>query len=81
MKSNLCQDTFDFEHQKKKGDKMNEWKNPFPLRRDRSSLICYPANALPPILRDMAFAVSESTSTDVAMAGTALISALSYTSL
>ncbi len=55
-----------------------EWSTPISLRSDRSSLINYPANALPPILRDMVFAVSESTSTDVAMAGTALISALSY---
>ncbi len=55
-----------------------EWSMPISLRLDKSSLIRYPANALPPILRDMAFAVSESTSTDVAMVGTVLISALSY---
>lgn len=55
-----------------------EWSIPTPLRSDRSSLINYPANALPPILRDMAFAVSESTSTDAAMAGTAMISSASY---
>lgn len=55
-----------------------EWSAPISLRSNKSSLIHYPANALPPVMRDMAFAVSESTSTDVAMAGTALTSALSY---
>ena len=56
----------------------NEWSMPTPLRSDKSNLIHYPANALPLILRDMALAIAESTSTDVAMAGTALISAISY---
>ncbi|MDE6833914.1 MAG: DUF3987 domain-containing protein [Ruminococcus sp.] len=56
----------------------NEWSMPTPLRSDKSDLIHYPANALPPILRDMTLAIAESTSTDIAMAGTALISSISY---
>ncbi|MBR1423819.1 MAG: DUF3987 domain-containing protein [Ruminococcus sp.] len=51
---------------------------PTPLRSDRSKLISFPVNALPPILREMTAAIAVSTSTDVAMAGTDILSAVSY---
>ena len=38
----------------------------------------FPVNALPPILRDMACATARTTSTDVSMAATALLSSISY---
>ena len=38
----------------------------------------FPVNALPPILRDMAYATARTTSTDVSMAATALLSSISY---
>ncbi|MDE5557543.1 MAG: DUF3987 domain-containing protein, partial [Ruminococcus sp.] len=77
----FCQDKYKrFKIKERNIMPMNEkeWSMPTPLRLDKSSLINYPTNALPPILRDTAFAVAESTSTDVAMAGTALISSASY---
>lgn len=56
----------------------NQWGTPTPLRGNRSNLIEFPVNALPPILREMAFAVARTTSTDVSMAATALLSSVSY---
>lgn len=38
----------------------------------------FPVNALPPILREMAYSIARTTSTDVAMAGTAILSSISY---
>jgi hypothetical protein len=60
---------------------MNEptqWAPPTPLRPDGTNLLPFPVNALPPILGDMASAIATTTSTDVAMAGTAILSAVSY---
>lgn len=60
---------------------MNEsapWVTPTPLHSDKSKLIRFPVNALPPVLREMAATVAVSTSTDVAMAGTTILSAVSY---
>lgn len=56
----------------------NQWVIPTPLRPDGTKLLPFPVNALPPVLRDMAQAISVTTSTDVAMAGTAILSAVSY---
>ncbi len=60
---------------------MNEptpWAQPTPLRSDGTNLLPFPVNALPPILREMAQAIATTTSTDPAMAGTAILSAVSY---
>ncbi len=60
---------------------MNEptpWATPTPLRPDGTNLLPFPVNALPPILRDMVQAIATTTSTDPAMAGTAILSAISY---
>lgn len=60
---------------------MNEptqWSPPTPLRPGKSNFISFPTEALPSVLREMAEAVAETTSTDVAMAGTALLSAVGY---
>lgn len=54
------------------------WGTPTPLRPDGTNLLPFPVNALPPILREMASAIAETTSTDVAMAGTSILSAVSY---
>ena len=56
----------------------NSWAEPTPLRSDKSALMNFPVDALPPILREMALAVADSTSTDVSMAGTAIFSSVSY---
>ncbi len=56
----------------------NQWVQPTSLRPDGINLLKFPVNALPPILRDMVQAIATTTSTDVAMAGTALISSVSY---
>ena len=56
----------------------NQWSEPTPLRSDKSTLMNFPVDALPPILREMALAVANSTSTDVSMAGTAILSSVSY---
>ncbi|MGN0621250.1 MAG: YfjI family protein [Porcipelethomonas sp.] len=56
----------------------NSWVTPTPLRPNGTNLLPFPVNALPPILREMASAVATTTSTDVAMAGTAILSAVSY---
>lgn len=60
---------------------MNEpmqWAAPTPLRGSRSDLIDFPVNALPPVLREMAYAIARTTSTDVSMAATAILSSVSY---
>ncbi|MCM1006488.1 MAG: YfjI family protein [Ruminococcus flavefaciens] len=56
----------------------NQWELPTPLRPDGTNLLPFPVNALPPILRDMVRAIATTTSTDPAMAGTAILSAVSY---
>ena len=56
----------------------NQWATPTPLRPDGTNLLPFPVNALPPIIGDMADAIATTTSTDVAMAGTAILSAASY---
>ena len=55
-----------------------QWALPTPLRPDGTNLLPFPVNALPPILGDMADAIATTTSTDVAMAGTSILSAVSY---
>lgn len=60
---------------------MNEttqWAKPTPLRPDSPGELPFPVNALPPILRDMTSAIATTTSTDPAMAGTSILSAVSY---
>lgn len=59
-------------------NKPTSWATPTSLRPDGTNLLPFPVNALPPILREMAQAISETTSTDVAMAGTAILSAVRY---
>lgn len=56
----------------------NQWERLAPLRQSGTNLLSFPVNALPPILREMASAVATTTSTDPAMAGTAILSAVSY---
>ncbi len=56
----------------------NQWSPPTPLRPDGTNLLPFPVNALPPIIGDMADAIAATTSTDVAMSGTAILSAISY---
>ena len=53
------------------------WENPRPLRQTADT-IPFPLGALPPVLRNMAKAISVTTSTDVGMAGTAMLSAVGY---
>ena len=55
-----------------------EWTNPTPLRSDGSQLTLFPLKAMPDTLREMASAIAITTSTDAAMAGTAILSAVSY---
>ena len=54
------------------------WVQPTPLRPDGTNLLPFPVNALPPIIGDMADAIATTTSTDVAMAGTSILSVVSY---
>ena len=54
------------------------WVTPTPLRPDGANLLPFHVNALPPVLRNMVQAISVTTSTDAAMAGTAILSAVSY---
>ena len=54
------------------------WQSPTPIRASGDTRKPFPLAALPPVLRDFAEAVSTSTSTDPAMASTAILSALSY---
>lgn len=58
---------------------MNEiqWGKPRPLRQTADT-ISFPLKALPPVLRNMARAISVTTFTDVGMAGTAMLSAIGY---
>ena len=55
-----------------------QWVKPTPLKGNRANMIEFPVTALPPVLRDMACAVAETTSTDVSMAATAILSMISY---
>ena len=55
-----------------------QWTTPAPLRPNGANLMPFPVNALPPILRDMAYATARTTSTDLSMAATALLSSISY---
>lgn len=59
-------------------DKQIRWTTPASLRGGKEPTLHFPINALPPILREMAGGIAETTSTDVAMAGTAILSAISY---
>lgn len=59
-------------------DNETQWAIPTPLRGNRSNLIDFPVNALPPILREMAFAISRTTLSDVSMAATSILSSISY---
>lgn len=54
------------------------WSVPKPLRSDKSSLPPFPISCLPIIPQAMAVGIAKSTSTDVAMAGTAILSSLSH---
>ena len=54
------------------------WVSPIPLRPNGVTLMPFPVNALPPVLRDMAYAIARTTSTDVSMAATSLLSSISY---
>jgi len=56
----------------------DQWATPTPLRPDGTNLLPFHVNALPPIIGDMAQAIATTTSTDVAMAGTSILSAMSY---
>ncbi len=58
---------------------MNEikWVEHRPLRHTADT-IPFPLRALPPVLHDMVQAISVTTSTDVGMAGTAILSAVGY---
>lgn len=60
-------------------DNMNtiQWGEPRPLRQSADA-IPFPLDALPSVLRNMAQAISVTTSTDVGMAGTAMLSAVGY---
>lgn len=55
-----------------------KWAAPVPLRSGGSRLTPFPLQALPPVLRDLVEALAESTSTDPAMAATAVLSSVSY---
>ena len=59
---------------------MNEiqWSEPKPLRIGAGALMQFPIGALPPVLRNMVQAISVTTSTDVGMAGTAMLSSVGY---
>ena len=54
------------------------WSTPTPIRASGARLSPFPVAALPPVLRDFAEALAVSTSTDPAMAATAILSSLSY---
>lgn len=55
-----------------------DWKQPIPLKGNRTNLVKFPTSALPEILRETSEAIAVTTSTDASMACTALLSALSY---
>lgn len=54
-----------------------QWEEPQPLRQ-RADTIPFRLDSLPPVLRNMVQAISITTSTDVGMAGTAMLSAVGY---
>ena len=54
-----------------------QWGEPRPLRQSADT-IPFPLDALPTVLRNMVQAISVTTSTDVGMAGTAMLSAMGY---
>ncbi len=54
------------------------WPTPTPIRAAGAKLTPFPLSALPPVLKDFAEALAVSTSTDPAMAATAILSSLSY---
>ena len=54
------------------------WNVPKPLRSDKSSLPPFPISCLPIIPKALAIGIAESTSTDIAMAATAILSAMSH---
>lgn len=54
-----------------------QWGEPRPLRQIANTMP-FPLDALPPVLRNMAKSISVTTSTDVGMAGTAMLSAVGY---
>ena len=54
------------------------WNVPKPLRNDKSSLPPFPISCLPIVPKSLAVGIAESTSTDVAMAATAILSAMSH---
>lgn len=55
-----------------------QWQAPRPLRASQEGLYNFPLEALPPVLGAMVEAISVTTSTDVGMAGTAILSAVGY---
>ncbi len=55
-----------------------QWEGPTPLRQGRTNFLPFPVNALSQIIGDMADAIATTTSTDVAMAGTSILLAVSY---
>jgi len=66
---------------KKKGEDYLEnsnWSSPVPLRTDKSALPDFPLACLPLVPQAMAVGVAETTSTDISMSATALLSALSF---
>lgn len=66
---------------KKKGEDYLEnsnWFSPVPLRTDKSALPDFPLTCLPLVPQAMAVGVAETTSTDISMSATALLSALSF---
>ena len=54
------------------------WNVPKSLRNDKSSLPPFPISCLPIVPNALAVGIAESTSTDVAMAATAILSAMSH---
>ncbi len=55
-----------------------KWKIPTPLREDKAALPDFPLNCLSPVFKEMAYGIARTTSTDVSMASTVLLSAVSY---
>ena len=54
------------------------WSVPKPLRNDKSSLPPFPISCLPIVPKALVMGIAESTSTDVSMAATAILSAISH---
>lgn len=59
-------------------NELTKWVPPTSLRGGKEPTLPFPVNALPAILREMAQGIAKTTSTDVAMAGTTILSAISY---